>query len=199
MVVICSLVIAIASIYQQGAETDFAKPANHCAVTALSLAGRLAGQPVSADDVVTALHLDSANEPVSLLSLKKAAQEVGLAATAVRLRAAVPRLANAPLVVALDGEQFPGGHFVVLYGGVDDAVQVLDFPNSPGFVPADQLARTWNGYGIYVTKARHAPPLVHDRQLFVLSSVGVLVGAAALGLSFFKGRQNNQAKKPARA
>lgn len=122
-----------------------------CGPRALSLAARLQGREIPQHALAAAFdgRLDGTH---SLEQIADAAARLGLFCHAVRLdRRAAPK-GGLPIIAPV--RRFPSSttpdHFVIVYGRRGGAVQVLDFPGPPRFIPMETFASRWNGDALYV-------------------------------------------------
>jgi ABC-type bacteriocin/lantibiotic exporter with double-glycine peptidase domain len=70
----------------------------------------------------------------------------------VRLDPHSPGLTRLPLIVAVKRSTASreADHFVVLYGGNGQWVQVIDYPHMPQWIECSEFAQRWDGRGVYV-------------------------------------------------
>jgi hypothetical protein len=108
--------------------------------------------------------------------------------------AALPRL-PAIVVLTRPAIERDGRHFVVLFGTKGDAVQVLNYPRAPEFVPSERLAKGWDGRGLCVAASPEnlpggEPPLW---QRWLVLTGGLAVTIVSIGLLVWR-RKGRAAK-----
>ncbi len=170
-----------------------------CAPRSVCVALRLMGREVSSDEIRDAFggRLSGSH---SSDEIKVALTRLGLASRFARLDPASPRLGRLPFIAGLRGshDSTEPDHFVVLYGVRNGALQVLDFPYSPRFVPCDDFAESWDGRGLYVAAAEKDLPLtILDGPLMpgVLAGSAIAIALVSLAVCFRK-RSGGNAPEP---
>jgi|GEM_PF-4882200 hypothetical protein len=157
-----------------------------CGPRVLSIAAAFQQRTIASADLVRAFGGD-VDEIKTLEEIRQAAHEMGMATYAVELNPKDPTLARMPLIVRLKGQQADDpGHFVVLYGSVEQRLQLVDFPRRARLVAIERVAIDWDGRGLYVGRTEaelHAAlgvsaheSLVHGSLWIVLTSAVTLFG-----------------------
>src|SRR5437879_7208789 len=116
-----------------------------CGAASLCVAAKLCGMSVSRPQLLALLGKRAGAADVSLAEIKGAAEELGLACEPASFDSSAQVDLRVPLIVSIRQPLATvANHFVVLYGGGRNYVQVLDYPWQPRIYPRAGFDQLWD-------------------------------------------------------
>lgn len=176
--VLVALMAPVARAGGPGEGTGFEPMA--CGPAALIRAARLLGREVSGAEMRAAIggRLTGTH---SLSTVVSAARRLGFRCWPIRLDPLRPTLARLPLLVPVSsraGGAIGPDHFLLLYGRINQKIQILDGTEPPRLAAIADFARQWNGDGVYL--ALRDAELGAVREDSDRSWLCILIAAAAV-------------------
>lgn len=156
-----------------------------CAPRVVCLAARLLGREVRDCEIREAFGARVSGEH-SYEEITDALNRLGLKSRFARLDPTSPGLPRTPVIAAVKASRDSpcADHFVVLYGSKNEngqeAIQVLDFPYPPRFIPFWAFSRRWDGSALHVAATEEELPVQSIGESPWVT--GVLAGSATLVL-----------------
>jgi hypothetical protein len=128
----------------------------HCGPSSLCVAARILGRPIEEKDCQEYFEVDRKTETCSLYDVQRAAHKLGFVTAVTDLNTTtLKELPSSPVIVCLrsthSGEP---GHFVVLYGRLDESVQLIDYPEKIVRADPRKLLQICSSRGLAIAASR---------------------------------------------